>query len=141
MRRASDDMPSAEDQDGPSHPEEVGCPFKRPPEAPVFRPTLAEFADPLAYIQQIRPQAEGAGICRIIPPQVRLHRVCASFADGALDLFGLDDTEGLSHPLSICFLQRWSRPVFSIDPAQLRFTPRVQNLSELEVGEECHSAR
>eukprot|EP00039_Didymoeca_costata_P018008 m.331728 g.331728 ORF g.331728 m.331728 type:complete len:1565 (+) comp16789_c0_seq1:290-4984(+) len=38
------------------------------PEAPVFRPTMMEFIDPLAYIETIRPQAEKSGICRIIPP-------------------------------------------------------------------------
>ena len=38
------------------------------PEAPVFRPTAAEFADPMQYIKSIRPIAEPAGICKIIPP-------------------------------------------------------------------------
>jgi hypothetical protein len=38
------------------------------PEAPVFRPTMAEFADPLAYIERIRAAAEPYGLCRIVPP-------------------------------------------------------------------------
>ncbi|TPX44179.1 hypothetical protein SeLEV6574_g04654 [Synchytrium endobioticum] len=38
------------------------------PEAPVFRPTPEEFQNPLQYIQSIRPLAEPAGICKIIPP-------------------------------------------------------------------------
>ncbi|XP_059612506.1 lysine-specific demethylase 5-like isoform X1 [Phlebotomus argentipes] len=42
--------------------------FDRPPEAPVFRPTLEEFKDPAAYISKIRPTAEECGICKIIPP-------------------------------------------------------------------------
>ncbi|KAL6873999.1 hypothetical protein ACP4OV_014081 [Aristida adscensionis] len=38
------------------------------PEAPVFRPTEEDFADPLAYVARIRPLAEPYGICRIVPP-------------------------------------------------------------------------
>lgn len=38
-------------------------------EAPVFRPTPEEFAEPLRYIASIREDGEHAGICRIIPPQ------------------------------------------------------------------------
>ncbi len=37
-------------------------------EAPVFRPTEAEFKDPMKYIQAIRRVAEPFGICKIIPP-------------------------------------------------------------------------
>lgn len=43
--------------------------FRVPPEAPVFTPTEAEFADPLKYINKIRPIAEKTGICKIRPPQ------------------------------------------------------------------------
>jgi [histone H3]-trimethyl-L-lysine4 demethylase len=54
------------DQRGISGP----APGERPelPEAPVFRPTLLEFADPLAYISAIRHAAEPFGIARIVPP-------------------------------------------------------------------------
>ncbi|KAJ1983657.1 hypothetical protein H4R33_004671 [Dimargaris cristalligena] len=38
------------------------------PEAPVFYPTPEEFANPLQYIEKIRPLAEHAGLCKIIPP-------------------------------------------------------------------------
>jgi hypothetical protein len=38
------------------------------PEAPVYRPSLEEFRDPLAYIEGIRATAEPYGVCRIVPP-------------------------------------------------------------------------
>merc|ERR1712223_1086179 len=38
-------------------------------EAPTFRPTEAEFRDPLRYIEKIRPASEPFGMCRIIPPK------------------------------------------------------------------------
>lgn len=69
--------------------------FQVPPEAPVFRPTLQEFENPLTYISKIRPHAEKYGLCKIIPPA------------------------------------SW-QPPFSLDVDQMRFTPRVQRLNELE---------
>ena len=38
------------------------------PEAPVFRPTLQEFSNPLVYLNKIRAEAQRHGICKIIPP-------------------------------------------------------------------------
>jgi hypothetical protein len=37
-------------------------------EAPCFYPTVEQFTEPLKYIESIRPEAEKAGICKIIPP-------------------------------------------------------------------------
>ncbi|ORZ22711.1 JmjC domain, hydroxylase-domain-containing protein [Lobosporangium transversale] len=37
-------------------------------DAPCFYPTADEFIEPLKYIESIRPEAEKAGICKIIPP-------------------------------------------------------------------------
>eukprot|EP00937_MAST-01D_sp_MAST-1D-sp2_P002945 g2945.t1 len=42
--------------------------FSRIADAPVFRPTAADFEDPMAYISSIRPIAEQSGICKIVPP-------------------------------------------------------------------------
>lgn len=37
-------------------------------EVPVFRPVPREFQDPLVYLDAVREQAEGAGMCRVVPP-------------------------------------------------------------------------
>ncbi|KAK9817663.1 hypothetical protein WJX72_000349 [[Myrmecia] bisecta] len=42
------------------------------PEAPVYRPTFAEFGDPLQYLQTISAEASRSGICKIIPPVLPL---------------------------------------------------------------------
>ncbi|EXJ76492.1 histone demethylase JARID1 [Cladophialophora psammophila CBS 110553] len=39
------------------------------PEAPTFRPTEAEFRDPMEYIRSISEKASKYGICKIIPPE------------------------------------------------------------------------
>lgn len=38
------------------------------PEAPTYWPTREEFADPVAYVASIAPEASAWGICRIVPP-------------------------------------------------------------------------
>ncbi|CAL1584715.1 unnamed protein product [Knipowitschia caucasica] len=37
-------------------------------QAPIFRPASREFHDPLVYLDAVREQAEGAGLCRVVPP-------------------------------------------------------------------------
>ncbi|KAF8977172.1 hypothetical protein BGZ46_007589, partial [Entomortierella lignicola] len=37
-------------------------------DAPCYYPTAEEFMEPLKFIESIRPEAEKAGICKIIPP-------------------------------------------------------------------------
>lgn len=41
----------------------------RVPDAPVFRPTVEEFGDPLKYITGIRHLVQKSGIAKIIPPE------------------------------------------------------------------------
>lgn len=39
------------------------------PEAPTYRPTGAEFQDPMVYMRSIAEEASKYGICKIIPPE------------------------------------------------------------------------
>ncbi|KAF9584392.1 hypothetical protein BGW38_006627 [Lunasporangiospora selenospora] len=38
------------------------------PDAPCYYPTPDEFMEPLKFIESIRPEAEKAGLCKIVPP-------------------------------------------------------------------------
>ena len=38
-------------------------------DAPTFRPTEAEFRDPMTYIRSIFEKASKFGICKIVPPE------------------------------------------------------------------------
>ncbi|KAF7838215.1 lysine-specific demethylase REF6 [Senna tora] len=42
--------------------------LKSLPQAPEYRPTLAEFQDPISYIFKIEKEASKYGICKIVPP-------------------------------------------------------------------------
>ncbi|GMR47928.1 hypothetical protein PMAYCL1PPCAC_18124, partial [Pristionchus mayeri] len=43
--------------------------FTRPTMAPVFYPTAEEFVDPIAYVAQIKAEAEKFGVVKIVPPK------------------------------------------------------------------------
>ena len=45
------------------------CGMQGIPSAPTFYPTEEEFADPLKYIDSIRPEAEKCGIACVVPPK------------------------------------------------------------------------
>ncbi|XP_051114573.1 lysine-specific demethylase JMJ13 [Andrographis paniculata] len=38
------------------------------PECPVYNPTLADFQDPLVYLQKIAPEASKYGMCKVVSP-------------------------------------------------------------------------
>ena len=87
-----------------------------PPDAPVFYPTCDEFADPLEYIEKIRPIASRAGICKIIPPKVsEFTRPC------------------VPNVVVVVVFKEW-QPPFCVDVDKFRFTPRIQRINELEAG-------
>lgn len=90
------------------------------PEAPVFRPTAAEWiAGPFAYIASIRAQAEPFGMARIIPPESA--RVGRALASTALSAFSFAD---------------WRQVPFRnpLEGSSLQFETKRQELQRLQEG-------
>lgn len=97
--------------------------LKSLPVAPEFRPTLAEFQDPIAYIFKIEEEASRYGICKILPPvpppskktsisnlnRSLAARAAARVRDGG---FGACDYDG--------------GPTFATRQQQIGFCPRKQ---------------
>ena len=54
---------------GPSIKNDVDYELPTLPEAPVFYPTMQEFADPMKYLASIKMEAEAAGVIKIVPPK------------------------------------------------------------------------
>ncbi|CAH2064856.1 unnamed protein product [Thlaspi arvense] len=96
--------------------------LKSLPVAPEFRPTLAEFQDPIAYIFKIEEEASLYGICKILPPVPppskkttisNLNRSLAALAAArARDGAGACDYDGA--------------PAFATRQQQIGFCPRKQ---------------
>ncbi|XP_010426332.1 PREDICTED: lysine-specific demethylase REF6-like isoform X1 [Camelina sativa] len=97
--------------------------LKSLPVAPEFRPTLAEFQDPIAYIFKIEEEASKYGICKILPPLPppskkasisNLNRSLAARAAGKVrdGGFGACDYDG--------------GPTFATRQQQIGFCPRKQ---------------
>lgn len=91
----------------PSSPEVLPW-LKTLPLAPVYRPTLAEFRDPIAYILGIEQEASRYGICKIVPP---LHAAPKSTAIANLNL-------------SFCARSPSGDPTFTTRQQQIGFCPR-----------------
>ncbi|OAE27077.1 hypothetical protein AXG93_1440s1330 [Marchantia polymorpha subsp. ruderalis] len=53
--------------------------LKTLPLAPEFRPTEAEFLDPMAYILKIEEEARMYGVCKIIPPYNKASKKTVAF--------------------------------------------------------------
>jgi len=47
--------------------------------APTYRPGAEQFQEPISYIESVRENARGDGICRILPPPEEW-KVCNSVA-------------------------------------------------------------
>ncbi|KAJ4839990.1 hypothetical protein Tsubulata_030824 [Turnera subulata] len=82
--------------------------LKNLPLAPEYRPTLAEFQDPIAYIFKIEKEASQYGICKIVPPVLQAPKKTA--------------ISNLNRSLSARTAD--SRPTFTTRQQQIGFCPR-----------------
>lgn len=124
-------------------------------EAPTFRPTLEEWADPAAYVAGIRHAFEGFGICKIVPPAgwappsdlaerrrsavlyptrvQAVHEVSLgrAFPDGREYTFAQYERMALAHKRSLfpAFLTEADPPVPAPRPISSLCTPAVVDLT------------
>lgn len=109
-------------------------------DAPTFRPTAAEFADPIVYLTSIEPTARKSGICKIVPPEGATPRWNADawrdddarfetklqlvhkLSEGRLFQFGKEYTKGEYEAMATAYEEEWARghpKVDAKDPAAL----------------------
>ncbi|KAL6043476.1 Lysine-specific demethylase 5A, partial [Balamuthia mandrillaris] len=91
-------------------------------EAPTFRPTEEEFADPIKFIQSIRPLAQKYGICRVIPPSLSSSAVASA-----------KTSSSSSAQNGGCFMESVHKTFQEIEPMTMRFTTKLQKVHQLRL--------
>ena len=111
--------------------------------APTFRPTLEEFADPIAYLSSIEARAREAGICKVIPPrgatprwndeawrrddarfETKLQNV-HSLSEGRTFQFGKEYTKGEYEAMAKAYEERWAKKRPDVDASDAKALERA----------------
>lgn len=103
------------------------------PEAPIFRPTAQEFADPLSYISSIQATAAAAGIAKIVPPPGvgSIRGACAFYMawKQLQEIMGVHDRNRESTETA-----GWKQSKVQLDSQQL-FSTKRQKVHALQEGQ------
>lgn len=118
-------------------------PARDVPFCPAYFPTAQEYADPIGFINRIRPEAERFGACKIIPPPSWYTACAASRSSTTIPFpflsfclrvrfFRVGVLRRKKKNMCLVFLRsgaphRRSRfPTFSLDPDKVVFATKVQ---------------